>query len=952
MASSDGIHNNALIVNTIDGLTSIDATSVLIDNVPIVPGSFVPYTGADLPINLGNQRIFTTYVPTNQFDLVTLGTLTTGYVPYTGSNTTLNTGSQKIQTSSTPTSGNDVPNKTYTDTQDNLRVPYTGATTNLDMGLFRIRTAFDPVASPDVLNLGYSAGNLVPYTGALSGINLNSQNIQSTYAPIASADLTNKNYTDTQDNLRIPYTGAVSGINLNSQNIQSTYVPIASADLTNKNYTDTQDNLRIPYTGAVSAINLNSQNIKSTYVPTVGADLINKTYGDATYVSSAAGYAILSAGTLASPQIFTGYNNIGGFVFTTTPQLGSASTYLGRNSVGEVILTTPIPQQQLNSSSVTYYLVGNTSSVNLEPFIPYINDGISVTVNSSGVATKLTVPGLTFSGAPSAGSSTTILALDGSNNVITTTAATVVLQTKPTTATTIYLAGNISNTNAIAFAPYLTAGCYLTTNGGGAVTALDIPGLTLESGRVKSNADLFLTTSAQANFLYLRNAVSGLKMETTGVSPNLSTLLSTELTDATLTLISGKTFYLSSFQSGIQYQARTVGHTFTMGAPQVTYATIDTNGVNASRVNVDTINTFTSGSTLGLNATSNTIQFRVNTLTYASVFTNGISSIRFNGSGTTACLINSNEATAGVISFQKSNTTHCSIQISGSQSQLAANGALSLYSGTVGDFINIGSTPGALLFYTNNSLTATIDSGGFKCDTHSSNNSTKMIQFGNTGWTNFANTSTLFGDTIKNSGNWSSGNYQVFTNDIIVNAGTGGLGVWGGTGQAGIVSLQPGVSWQTLYLIGGPVLAYNTSVLGSTLSSTGWVNSSDRRFKTNIRPVKTTRSLERVLAVKPCTYNMIYDETQCPVSDKLKNQPCLGFIAQEIAESNPHCIHEVVDKGEIRFGLQYNDYVVHLCGSVQELHKTIEQQQKTINQLIEHVSTLTNAFNELKKNSL
>lgn len=213
------------------------------------------------------------------------------------------------------------------------------------------------------------------------------------------------------------------------------------------------------------------------------------------------------------------------------------------------------------------------------------------------------------------------------------------------------------------------------------------------------------------------------------------------------------------------------------------------------------------------------------------------------------------------------------------------------------------------------------------CNTLQSVNLQKSIQFGNTNYTNFANTNTVFGDSIRNGGNWLSGNYQLFSNTTNPNGGTGGLGVWGGTGTAGIISLQPGVSWQNLYLIGGSVLAYHTSVLGSTLTATGWVNSSDQRFKTNIRPIKTTRSLERVLAVKPYTYNMIYDEGQCPISDKLKKQQCLGFIAQEIAESNPHCIHEVVDKGEIRFGLQYNDYVVHLCGSVQEQQKMISALQ-------------------------
>ena len=95
------------------------------------------------------------------------------------------------------------------------------------------------------------------------------------------------------------------------------------------------------------------------------------------------------------------------------------------------------------------------------------------------------------------------------------------------------------------------------------------------------------------------------------------------------------------------------------------------------------------------------------------------------------------------------------------------------------------------------------------------------------------------------------------------------------------------------------------------------------------------------------TYNMIYDEGQCPVSDKLKKQNCLGFIAQEIAETNPHCIHEVEDKGEIRFGLQYNDYIVHLCGAVQEQQKMISSLQAQVDSQQEIINDLLKKMNQI-----
>jgi methyl-accepting chemotaxis protein len=124
--------------------------------------------------------------------------------------------------------------------------------------------------------------------------------------------------------------------------------------------------------------------------------------------------------------------------------------------------------------------------------------------------------------------------------------------------------------------------------------------------------------------------------------------------------------------------------------------------------------------------------------------------------------------------------------------------------------------------------------------------------------------------------------------------------------------------------------------------------------------------LKRVLALRPCTYNRIFTESETPIPQEVKDENHIGFIAQEVQETNPHCIHEVDENNEKRLTLQYQDYIIHLCGGMQEQQKQIEQQRQkieeqsaTINtltanlaQLAEHVATLTTAFNEMKKNSL
>jgi hypothetical protein len=57
MASINGLQNNALIVNTIDGLTTISATTIYDNGVPIDPGSYVPYTGAIFNVDLNNNQL-------------------------------------------------------------------------------------------------------------------------------------------------------------------------------------------------------------------------------------------------------------------------------------------------------------------------------------------------------------------------------------------------------------------------------------------------------------------------------------------------------------------------------------------------------------------------------------------------------------------------------------------------------------------------------------------------------------------------------------------------------------------------------------------------------------------------------------------------------------------------------------------------------------------------------
>jgi hypothetical protein len=135
-----------------------------------------------------------------------------------------------------------------------------------------------------------------------------------------------------------------------------------------------------------------------------------------------------------------------------------------------------------------------------------------------------------------------------------------------------------------------------------------------------------------------------------------------------------------------------------------------------------------------------------------------------------------------------------------------------------------------------------------------------------------------------------------------------------------IVTLQPSVVWKNMYIYTLNAYFYYGGTLSGYVTNTGFVSVSDEREKEDIKPLKTTRSLERVLACKPMTYKRKC--TDPLTTEETKNKNHIGLIAQQTCDSNPHCVStwENEEKEE-RLGIQYNDYVVHLIGAVQELHK-------------------------------
>jgi len=227
-----------------------------------------------------------------------------------------------------------------------------------------------------------------------------------------------------------------------------------------------------------------------------------------------------------------------------------------------------------------------------------------------------------------------------------------------------------------------------------------------------------------------------------------------------------------------------------------------------------------------------------------------------------------------------------------------------------------------------------------------------QLQLG--GSSNFVNIQTPPMDN-PNTSAWTGGclftqTFGSASNKSGINIGFNENANWGH-----IVCLSPSIAWKELYINAGYIYAFSYGSYSALLQPGGWVNVSDEREKTNIKPLKTTRSLERVLAAKTFTYNRLFylDSSGNDLTpQELKDKSHVGIMAQQIKESNPHCLttfNSINSNNEERFAVNYNDYVTHLIGAVQEQQKQIIAQQATIDLLTKHLADLTNQVNEITK---
>ena len=144
-------------------------------------------------------------------------------------------------------------------------------------------------------------------------------------------------------------------------------------------------------------------------------------------------------------------------------------------------------------------------------------------------------------------------------------------------------------------------------------------------------------------------------------------------------------------------------------------------------------------------------------------------------------------------------------------------------------------------------------------------------------------------------------------------------------GHVRLLAHAPGSQWKEMHY-GAHIHVFWTFgwQLCGYINSGGFVSLSDGRVKRDVRPIKTARSLERILRARPVTYHRIVpdDDKMIPDSERLHNH--IGLIAQDVREFNPHAVDDSASNVKQEYlGIRYNDFVIHLIGAVQELSAKI-----------------------------
>lgn len=289
-------------------------------------------------------------------------------------------------------------------------VTYTGSTANLDMGTNAVKSSYVPIANEDMVNKRYADITFPTFSY-----------VSSTYLSQANAQF-----------IYVPYNGASANLNLGSFRAYTTAVPVASNELVNKQYTDAT----FPSFGYVSSTYLSQTSAASIYAPIVSP----------TFTGTVSG--------ITSSMV--GLGNVDNTSDANKPVSNATQSALNlKANIASPTFTGTV--SGITSTMVGLGNVDNTSDLN-KPISTATQTALNLKSNlaSPTFTGTVTLPSVSFTSTPASGTGT-LLAINGSNQIVTTTSSINQTAVFPPTPSTYYLPF-VASASTGAFVPLVNAG--------------------------------------------------------------------------------------------------------------------------------------------------------------------------------------------------------------------------------------------------------------------------------------------------------------------------------------------------------------------------------------------------------------------------------------------------------------------------------------------------------------
>ena len=385
MGSTNGLQNNALVVNTIDGLTTIYATAIYDNGTLISTGNYVPYQNAVSTVNLAGQDFI------NVSNFSTLSAVATkatvGLISTNGISTSnISTNTLSIQSAPAGTANTYIALNTlgqvigYT---PQLLIPSTLSTVQILVSTMTVSS----ITNSTMVTTTLRGKDAFLSTLTVNDIYISTMTF-STFTQSGSAPLSINGLLTSLTTITAPtFAGNLSGTATDATNCRVD-APIAVMYLTGSINAGTGTAQRLSNSAPLSYNNtygyLSTPTIRLGNVPAgtiASASYLGINALGSTVIGSVSGggsdFNALTASTL---RVYS-TANISTLLFTTAPPIGAITQYLGLNSVNSTVTSTLLLPTKLETTGVTTGSLYYPTFVNGNSATPtqfaYTTDGTS-----------------------------------------------------------------------------------------------------------------------------------------------------------------------------------------------------------------------------------------------------------------------------------------------------------------------------------------------------------------------------------------------------------------------------------------------------------------------------------------------------------------------------------------------------------------------------------------------